>query len=183
MALFRRGGKTRPLAALASAQTVLEDELRLRSAGVAGICFKPAGADKYLEAEQKLEELIVQVSQEAGTTIRRRNDSFGYEWLVVRERDLARLADSVGITADRLDKAGYGSRLLAALFRFADRDQPVFLVYGFKTGTFWPFIPAGDEQERLNDDEIVMGRELKGVLPVEPRLERWLALYDAPVDE
>jgi hypothetical protein len=179
----RKRAKVGRLSALSAARPKLEDELALRPSGVAGICFQPSPPDRYLQAEQDLDELIGIVAQESGASVRRRSDSYGYDWLVVRERDLDRLVEAVGLAAAGLTKRGFGSRLLASLFRFDDREQPVFLVYGFKSGTFWPFVPAGEEKERLNEEELRLGRELRSTLPVEPRLERWLGLFDAPLDD
>ncbi|HLM33117.1 MAG TPA: hypothetical protein VK285_03535, partial [Gaiellaceae bacterium] len=72
--------------------------------------------------------------------------------------------------------------LLAALFPFEGRGRKVNLVYGFKLGTFWPFIPTGSDKERDNAEEMRLKNELEKELPIEPDLERWLGLFDAPLD-
>jgi PspA associated protein B len=58
----------------------------------------------------------------------------------------------------------------------------VNLVYGFKRGTFWPFVPAGEGQTRDNAEELRLKNELERELPIEPELERWLGLFDAPLE-
>jgi hypothetical protein len=68
------------------------------------------------------------------------------------------------------------------MFRFRGGDHPVFLIYGYKTATFWPFVPTGTEQERDNAEELKLKAELEKELPIEPDLSRWLALFDAPLD-
>ena len=62
-------------------------------------------------------------------------------------------------------------------------EHPVFLIYGYKTATFWPFVPTGKEQERDNAEELKLKAELEKELPIEPDLSRWLALFDAPLDD
>ena len=59
--------------------------------------------------------------------------------------------------------------------------KPVYWIYGFKTGTFWPFVPTGEKQQRDNARELELKAKLEKELPVEPDLSRWLALYDAPI--
>ena len=80
---------------------------------------------------------------------------------------------------------GFGSQLLAAAFRFDGdafgSDHPVYWIYGFKTGTWWPFIPTGSEQERDNARELELKAKLEPELPIEPDLSKWLALYGAPI--
>ena len=72
-------------------------------------------------------------------------------------------------------------QLLAAAFRFDGSGKPVYWIYGFKTGTFWPFAPTGEKQQRDNARELELKAKLEQELPVEPDLSRWLALYDAPM--
>ncbi len=186
MGLFGRGkggAKVGKLSALANVQATIEGELGLRTTGVAGVCFKPRPAKDFQRAEQELDDLLGVVGINSSASVRRRSDSYGFEWLVVREGDLERLGAGVEMVASELTKRGFGAQLLAALFRFESRERPVFLVYGFKTGTFWPFVPTGEGQERDNDEEIRLRDALKSQLPIEPRLEQWLGLFDAPIEE
>jgi hypothetical protein len=90
----------------------------------------------------------------------------------------------VNLVSTELDARGFGSQLLAALFAFEEREggRPTYLVYGYKTGTFWPFIPTGEDQKRDNAAELRLKNELEGELPIEPQLERWLGLFDAPLE-
>ena len=76
---------------------------------------------------------------------------------------------------------GFGGQLLAAAFRFQGDEHPVYWIYGFKTGTFWPFVPTGKGQERDNARELELKAKLEPELPVEQDLSKWLALFDAPI--
>ena len=53
--------------------------------------------------------------------------------------------------ASELTAQGFGSQLLAALFKFEGGEKPVYWIYGFKRGAFWPFIPAGESEARQRD--------------------------------
>ena len=73
----------------------------------------------------------------------------------------------------------------AAAFKFDGsafgNGHPVYWIYGFKTGTWWPFVPTGEKQERDNAQELELKAKLEKELPVEPDLSKWLALFDAPI--
>ena len=95
--------------------------------------------------------------------------------------DLEDLITAANLVASELSDAGFGPQLLAAPFRFDGGKNPVYFVYGFKTGSFWPFVPTGDGQERDNAEELELQAKLEKELPIEPDLTKWLALYDAPI--
>ena len=179
-----KGAKLDKLFALSTAQITLETELGLRTAGVAGVVFKSLYAGEFMRAEQQIDELLGVVAQTSGSQVRRRQDSLGYQWLVVHDRDFEDLVTGVHLVAGELVAHGFGEQLLAAIFAFERRDaeRPVYLIYGFKRGAFWPFVPTGKEQERDNAEELRLKNELQGELPFEPDLTRWLGLFDAPLD-
>jgi len=175
--------KLEKLFALSSAHVALEAELGLRSAGVAAVVFKPLSAGECARAEQEIDELLGAVAESCGATVRRRSDTFGFEWLVVRDPDFEDLVTAVHLVSSELEARGFGAQLLAALFRFDGRERPTHLVYGFKRGTFWPFIPTGQDQVRDNAEELRLKNELESELPIEPDLERWLGLFGAPLGD
>src|SRR5438067_1542544 len=93
--------------------------------------------------------------------------------------ELAKLKAEVG--PSEWTGRGLGGQLLAAAFRFEGGEHPVYWIYGFKTGTFWPFVPTGEKQERDNARELELKAKLEKELPVEQDLSKWLALFDAPI--
>ena len=179
-----KGAKLDKLFALSTAQVTLETELGLRPAGVGAVVFKPLSAGEFARAEQDVDELMGVVKQTSGSDVRRRQDSLGYQWIVVRDRDFEDVVTGVHVVASELAARGFGEQLLAADFAFEarDREQPVYLIYGFKRGAFWPFVPTGTDQERDNAEELRLRNELQGEMPIEPDLTRWSGLFDAPLD-
>ena len=176
-----RGPNLDKLFALTTAQLTLESELNLKPAGAAAVVFKPLSAGEFARAEQEIDELLSVTAESSGSKVRRRSDKFGFEWLVVQDRDFDDLVTSVHLVSSELEARGFGGQLLAALFLFEGGERPIYLIYGYKRGTFWPFVPTGEEQERDNAEEIRLKNELEGELPIEPDLTRWLGLFDAPV--
>ena len=174
------------LFALATAQVTLDVELGLQPGGRAAVCFKPLSAGEFARADEDIQQLLAVVAQSAGTTLRRESDALGYEWAVLEDADVEDLVTGAHTLADELKSRGFGDRLLAAMFRFErgaeGARRPVYLIYGFKTGTWWPFIPAAEgERKRDNAEELALKAQLEKELPIEPDLSKWLALYDAPV--
>ncbi len=177
-----QGAKLDKLFALSSAQVTLEAELGLRPAGVAAVVFKPLSAGEFERADAEVGELLRAVCDSTGSEVNRRSDSFGFQWLLVRDPDFEDLVGAVHLVSSELEAHGFGAQLLAALFAFEGRARRIHVVYGFKRGTFRPFVPTGQGQERDNAEELRLKNELEGELPIEPDLERWLGLFDAPID-
>jgi hypothetical protein len=177
-----QGAKLDKLFALPSARLTLEAELGLRAGGVAAVVFKPLSAGEFQRVEQEIDELLAVAAESSGSEVRRRSDTYGFEWLVVRDQDFEDLVTSVHLVSSELEARGFGGQLLAALFAFESGERPTYLVYGYKRGTFWPFVPTGLDQERDNAEEIRLKNELESELPIEPELDRWLGLFNAPLD-
>jgi hypothetical protein len=169
------------LFALCTAAVTLETELGLRSAGAAGICFKPLSAGDFVRAENELQQLLEGVAADSGSKLERREDKFGFTWIVVRDPELEDQVTAIHAVAQGLEEQGFGPQLLAAVFRFDGGKHPVYWIYGYKRGAFWPFVPTGEDQERDNAEELELKAKLEPELPIEQDLSRWLALFDAPV--
>jgi hypothetical protein len=168
------------LFALSTAAVTLDTELGLKTAGAAGVVFKPLSAGEFVRAENDLQELLDAVATDSGTKLERKSDQFGYEWIVVRDAQLEDQVTTVHAVAQGLQERGFGEQLLAAAFKFAGGEQPVFWIYGFKRGAFWPFVPKG-EKERDNAEELELRAKLEPELPIEQDLSRWFGLFDAPL--
>jgi hypothetical protein len=177
-----KGAKLDRLFALSTAYVTLRVELGLQSAGVAAVVFKPLSATEFSRAEQEIDELLGVAARDSGSEVRRRSDTYGYQWLVVRDPDFEDLVTTVHLVSTELKAHGFGEQLLAAIFRFDHDGREKDLVYGFKRGAWWPFVPTGEGQDRDNPEEMRLKNELEKELPIEPDLTRWLALYDAPLD-
>jgi hypothetical protein len=168
------------LFALSTARVTLEVELGLKSAGAGGVVFKPLSAGEFVRAENELQQLLDAVATSYGAKLERKSDEFGYEWIVVRDPDLEDQVTTVHAVAQGLQENGFGEQLLAAAFKFDGASQPVYWIYGFKRGAFWPFVPKG-EKDRDNAEELELKAKLEKELPVEQDLSRWFGLFDAPL--
>jgi hypothetical protein len=148
---------------------------------VAAVVFKPLSSGEFAQVDRDVEELLDGVAADSGAKLDRKTDSFGFEWVIVRDPELEDQVTAVHAVASEFEARGFGSQLLAAAFRFDGEEHPVYWIYGFKTGTFWPFVPTGKEQERDNPRELELKAKIEPELPVEPDLSKWFALFDAPI--
>jgi PspAB-like protein len=169
------------LFALTTAAVTLDTELGLRSAGAAAIVFKPLSAAEFVRAETDLQQLLDSVAAASGSKLERREDSFGYTWIIVRDPDLEDQVTTIHAVAQGLEEQGFGSQLLAAVFKFDGGKHPVYWIYGYKRGAFWPFVPTGEDQKRDNAEELELKAKLEKELPVEQDLTRWFGVFDAPL--
>jgi hypothetical protein len=170
------------LFALSTAVVTLEVDLGLKPAGVAALTFKPLSSGDFDRVDADIEELLRSAAESAGSTIERKTDSYNYEWVIVRDSEFEDLVTAVHLVAAELKAQGFGAQLLAAAFRFEGTGKnPVYWIYGFKRGAFWPFIPVGEDQKRDNASELELKAKLEKELPIEQDLTRWLGLFDAPI--
>jgi hypothetical protein len=174
------GPKDDRLFALTTASVTLETELGLKTAGAAAITFKPQSSGEFRSAFDDVDKLVEAVAQQCDSQVDRKSDDYGYEWVVLHDPDLEDLVATAHTLAAELTAQGFGEQLLAATFRFDGAAHPVYFIYGFKRGAFWPFVPIG-EQKRDNAYELDLKAKLEKELPIEQDLTRWLALFDAPV--
>jgi hypothetical protein len=167
------------LFAIGQAAITLEVSLELRPTGRAGVCFKSIEAGVFEHLVQEIEELLRATSDDAGTTIRRHDDGMGFSWVVIEDPDLEDLVTTTHVISQSLEERGFSEQLLCAVFGFDGPPGAVDLVYGYKRGTFYPF--AGrDGRRRDNTLELRVQSMVASELPLEPELERWYAIWDAP---
>jgi hypothetical protein len=169
------------LFAISTARVTLEVELGLRPAGVAAVIFKPLSAGEFVRVENEIQELLEVAARDSGSDVRRREDTYGYTWLTVKDSDFEDLVTATHLVSSELKARGFGEQLLAAVFRFEGGKHPVYLLYGYKRAAFWPFVPTGEEQKRDNAEELRLKNELEKELPMEDDLSRWFGLFNSPI--
>ncbi len=193
-ALLGRSKTARPnldhLFGLPSAQITLEVSEGLVPTGQAGICFKPAAGEGFTTTEEELKAMIADGSPAGGdatTELTGETDEFGYRWVVIGATDFSALVTHVHFVNSTFEEHGYGPQLLCSVFGFA-RKAPdgtpapatVYLVYLYKRGAFYPFVPTGPER-RDNPSELRLKVELASDLVIEADLDHWFPLWKLPV--
>ena len=79
-----------------------------------------------------------------------------------------------------LQDGGFGPQLLCTLVTFtSDTVHRLGIVYLYKQGTFYPFVPKSGQQ-RDNAVELQVRGAVGADLKIEPDLTRWFAVWGAP---
>jgi hypothetical protein len=171
------------LFAMSTAYVTMETGLGMSSRGTAAIVFQPLATADFESIVRDMEEVVKATATESGTTVTSSDDSYGFRWLVLRGSDFDDLVVGINAVSSALESGGYGERVLCAVFAFEDsRQRPVYWIYNYKRGTFYPFAPAaGGGERRDNERELVLKAQIGKELPVEQELERWFPLWGIPI--
>ena len=170
------------LFAMSTAYVTFETSLGLTSRGTAAIVFQPLATADFEAIVREMEEVVRSTAADSGTTVESSDDTYGFRWLVLRGKDFDDLVVGVNAVSTALESGGYGERVLCAVFAFEDeRKRPLYWIYNYKRGSFYPFVPAGGEQQRDNERELVLKAQIGAELPVEQELERWFPLWGIPI--
>ena len=160
---------------MSTAYLTMEADLGFDPAGVAALCFANVDSTDFADAVEEVEAILDAGEVETGTEARFVDDSHGYEWVVLSDSDFEDLVTSVHFAADTLIERGYGSRLLAALFGF-EKEGPVYWVYSFRRGAYYPFAPRGGH-DRDSTVEFKLESVLDGELELEADKDYWYPLW------
>jgi hypothetical protein len=169
------------LFAITTAAVALETGPGIKTRGSAAIVFQPLATGDFAQIVSEMEEVVRGTGEETGTTLTTSDDTYGYRWMVLHDPDIEDLAVGVNAVSDALNIGGYGNRVLCAVFAFEDANRPIYFIYNYKRGTWYPFVPAGGEQQRSTERELQVKAQLGAELPVEPELERWFPLWGIPI--
>jgi hypothetical protein len=169
------------LFAMTTAQVTLETGLGLRHRNVAGIVFQNVATSDFKQMVDDTEELLRSQADDTGTKVETSSDEYGYRWIVLRDDDFEDLVVAINMVAGSLETGGYGDRILAAVFAFEEEGRPVYFIYNYKRGYFYPFVPAPGDKQRNNEREFQLKAQLANELPIEPELTRWFPLWDIPL--
>ena len=170
------------LFAMSTAYVNMEAGMNLKSSGKAAIVFQPLATSDFEQIVRDMEEVVRSTGQETGTQVETSDDSFGYRWMILRDSDFEDLVTGINAISGELEVGGYGDRILAAVFPFEDESgKRVYWIYNYKRGAFYPFVPAGGENQRDNERELRLKAQIGPELPLEPELERWFPLWDIPL--
>jgi hypothetical protein len=169
------------LFAMTTAAVGLEASASLKPAGRTGIVFKRLPPGRFDQLRDDIVGLLKLQGGDSGLSVEDKTDELGFEWLILAGPDFQDAIAAIHSAATSLIEDGLGDLLLAVAFRFDQDGRPAYWIYGYKQGTFYPFVPTGG-RGRDNTAELRLAALAKPEgLPVEPQLERWYALWGIPV--
>lgn len=190
---------------LPGAAMQLQATYGLRPSGQAGVCYKAMAGGSFAATHAEFRQLLGLGDEDGSpTSVHEQADSYGYTWVVIDDADFERLVNMVHVVNSSLEEKGYGPQLLCSVFAFVagaatapdaldeaaagveapvgtwTSATPVYLVYLFKQGTFYPFVPTRGEQRDLFGED-TLAKSLAEDLVIEKDLERRFPIWGVPV--
>ena len=165
------------LFSLPSAAITLETAAGYRATGSGSVCFKSAEGGGFSALRDEVDKLLALDNGKFTS----HTDAYGFTWLVRQTSpdDLEGLVtDLHGVNTSLVD-AGFGSALLCTLVAFTNGTKSLGLVYLYKRGSWYPFVPTGPDR-RDNTVELQIKSLLTTDLNLESDLARWFPIYGAP---
>ena len=179
------------LFAIATAYVTLEAQYGIQPTGTAAIVFQALATSDFESTLRDTEEVVKATCSESGTQVSSQEDSYGYRWMVVRNApdhvSVEELAVALNAVSGSIESAGYGERLLCAVFGFSEQPpgggegRPMYFIYNYKRGFWYPFVPAAGSEQRSTERELQLKAQIGSELPIEPELERWFPLWGIPI--
>ncbi|MFB6250582.1 MAG: hypothetical protein ABEI27_02660 [Halobellus sp.] len=163
---------------MSTAYVTMEADLGLNPIGAAALCFSGVDSTDFEETVGEVEAILRAGEEETGTEFDVREDSHGWEWVVLRDNDPEDLVTSIHFAADEFVERGYGSRLLAAVFGFerpSDGDR-AYWIYSFRRGAYYPFAPERGK-DRNQQLEFKLESVLDGELTLEDDESYWYPMW------
>lgn len=164
-----------------SAAITLQVSEELISTGSGAVAFRSVEGRAMADVEADIQSLLAVGGR---APVRMVSDSYGFTWVVVSdaEGDVAAVVTDLHAVNTALAEQGFGPQLLCSLIPFRNPEGRIFsLIYLYKRGTFYPFVPEQDGSERRDSIAELRIRDLlTGELPWESDLTRWFPVWGAP---
>jgi hypothetical protein len=171
--------KTDKLFAISTAAVSMEASLGFKSDGAAGVCIKPMEHSRYEAAKSEIDDLLKISFKDTGTEHSIQKDEYNYVWVILKDKDFDDLVTNVQMVSQILIEQGFGTQLLAAVYRFKG-DSSVYWIYNFKLGSYYPFAPRSG-QERDTSLEFRLNSVLAAELPLEKDQSKWYPMWGMPI--
>jgi hypothetical protein len=175
------------LFAITTAYVDLPAEHGVEATGSAAIVFQALATSEFESTLKDMEEVVTATGGDSGTTVKTEDDSYGYRWMILRNPtgapSVEDLAVGINAVSGSIETAGFGERLLCAVFAFVDnKKQPIYFIYNYKRGYWYPFVPApGGGEQRSTERELQLKAQVGEEMPLEPEIERWFPLWGIPI--
>ncbi|MDG5777930.1 hypothetical protein VB773_05340 [Haloarculaceae archaeon H-GB2-1] len=162
---------------MSTAYVTMEAQLNYRPVGQAALCFSEVDSTDFADTVGEVETILEAGREETGTIADLSSDEHGYHWVVLEDDDFEDLVTSIHFAADTFVERGYGSRLLAAVFGFTDREgERAYWVYSFRRGAYYPFAPRSGHQQDAQA-QFKLESVLDGELTIERDKGYWYPLW------
>lgn len=190
---------------LTSATMSIEEKMGLRFSGSAALCIKGIDGSLFQNTIKDCNDLLDVSKSEFKFVYRTFVDPYNYLWFIITSNDtksnpdnITNVAAGLSSIGDIIEENGFEEQILSAVFKysFEDKrsyiedniknylynDKNLYLIYNYKTGKFYPYIPSfeNDIQKRDTTREMQTLSILKNLVSVEIDITKWYPIKDIP---
>jgi hypothetical protein len=165
---------------LPSAAITLGASLGFEPTGRGAVAFRVPDGRAFAEVQTEVQALLAASGNPA---LDAATDQYGYTWLVVGTDppDTSALVTHLHAINLTLQDRGFGPQLLCAVVGFhGPGDRSLGMVYLFKQGSFYPFVPVDGSQQRDTMLEMQVRDLVRDDLSIEKDTARWFPIWGAP---
>lgn len=150
------------------------EQAGLQFSGKAGLCYRASATCKDTISK------AVRYPRSMGITgmCRAADDSYGCTWILLEDDQVERAVTSAMAAFDTFEASGCEPEFLCAVFAYEMDSQKVYWIYN-RHGKFYPFVPVSDDRD--NELELSLKRQLKETMPLENVLSQWYPLWGMPL--
>lgn len=164
----------------------LQAALGIEATGTGSVAFRAPAGRAFDQVQDEITALLSapDLDGNPGPQVMVTEDSYGFTWVVLQHepQDVPGLVTDLHAANSTLADSGFGSTLLCSLVALQTPDgHRLALIYLFKQGTFYPFVPQpGSSQSRDSVLELQIRDIVQDEVPIEPTLSRWFPVWGAP---
>jgi hypothetical protein len=180
---------------LSSAYITLETKLGLVSTNRCGISIKSTSGVYFSDTVNEVREFLKISSSEFRTEHVIVTDKYDYLWIMLKGMGFEDILVASNGIADIIIDRGLGDQMLAAAFEFRKpitpssnsnhppQLEPQFLIFNYKRGKFYPFVPLDAQEKRRSDYELTLMSIISKEVPWETDMSVWYPIWDMPFDK
>jgi hypothetical protein len=163
------------LIALGRVSVALETSMGYEPLTEAGVVFADVKTQDFRDS---LEEVQSVISDADGTKepVVERIDSQGSKWIVIDDHNVNSLTANLQYAASAMESVDKSARLLAAVMPFEKEGKKAYLIYSFKRGKFYPFIPDGHSKRDRKEEERMAGI-VEDEIDIESDRDYWYPIW------
>lgn len=190
---------------LTSATMTIEEKMGLRFSGSAALCIKGIDGSLFQNTIKDCNDLLDVSKSEFKFVYRTFVDPYNYLWFIITSNDtksnpdnITNVAAGLSSIGDIIEENGFEEQILSAVFKYSfedkrsyiedniknyiNNDKNLYLIYNYKTGKFYPYIPSfeNDIQKRDTTREMQTLSILKNLVSVEIDITKWYPIKDIP---
>jgi hypothetical protein len=175
------GAYTDGVSSLSSAYISLKNKLNLKSTGRSAICIKNTNYEQFNDMVKEINKFLDAMKLDFELTYRTVIDQYNYLWFIIVGKTFEDILAAIMSISDTIEQKGFLDRLLVCVIDFDDGSVVQYLIYSYKLHKFYPFVPAGKQQnQRDHSQELKIMAAVGNEVPFESDMSNWYPIWDIP---